>query len=395
LGKVVLSNSCIIYYHGNDWDGVRARQRYLMEAMSTYAHVIYLDGSYASGRGRVTVLHPSTRVTVIKGLTSMLAAFERRKMSALGRMYAAWKLSDLKKFDHVMFWSSETWQRPYRFIRHDALIYDCIDPFFLTDAEAIREADRREIEQLRRADLVFASAASLLDRCQQFNPRSTLLNNGCEPADYADHLVESAMRPAWWPETSAPVAAYLGTLDWRVDLDLLLEVCAKSTSIHFVLAGYVLPECAEKVRRLQALPNVTCPGKISLRDGQFLLRECAVGLIPFIASPVNDAINPVKMYAYALMGKPIVGTRVRELASRPEFVWCATTAEGFVSMLHRALADGRDPAVRSRLIRAAQENTWSNRATQAWKAICGRFGNANGSQDTGGERCKLAAAASS
>ena len=33
----------------------------------------------------------------------------------------------------LVFWNAENWQRPYRFIPHAWLIYDCIDPSFSVD----------------------------------------------------------------------------------------------------------------------------------------------------------------------------------------------------------------------------------------------------------------------
>lgn len=365
--------SCIIYYHGNDWSWTQARQQYLMAAMSRYVDVIYLDNSYAS-KGRVTFRQVTPHVTVVKGLVPMMRAMERRKLTPMIPLFAAWKLARIRRgYDRVMFWNAESASQPYRFIRHDRLIYDCIDPPFNNDpgltAAVIVENDRREIEQIERADLVFASAASLQEHCARHHKRVILLNNACEPAEYDAALVHSAPCPAWWPSSDRPVAAYLGTIDWRVDLNLLHGVCAANPHLSFIVAGHVLPHLQDKMRALAQLPNVVCPGRIDVPEGRFVLSRCAVGLIPFTPGEMNDAINPVKMYAYALLGKPVVGTTVRELKTHPKFVDCADTVDAFSIALRNALVKSNDPEAARRLTAIALANTWEGRAAEAWPVL--------------------------
>jgi hypothetical protein len=86
---------------------------------------------------------------------------------------------------------------------------------------------------------------------------------------------------------------------------------------------------------------------------------------------MNDAINPVKLYMYALLGKPVVGTNVRELASRPQVVRVGRTAEEFAARVGEAVAASKDPAERERMTRFALANTWEHRAEVALKVIEG------------------------
>ncbi len=196
-----------------------------------------------------------------------------------------------------------------------------------------------------------------------------ILNNACEPREYSPELLAAANQPNWWPEFEKPLAAYLGTLDARFDFNAVEELCAKSQDTHFVLAGTILPEYEHRVERLIQLGNVTCPGRVSVEDGRYLLSHCAVGLIPFTPGTMNDAINPVKMYAYSLLGKPIVGTDVHELRIRPEIALVGKTGGELAERLRDAIIMSRHPESIERLRSFALENTWQHRADMAWSII--------------------------
>jgi len=368
--QFTLSDSpCIFFYHGCDWNDVPARQQYLMGAMARRVPVVFFDGG-TDKLWRVTFEQPRENVTVVRGITSICQRLHQRGMDRLATAWARWQLRKLpRKFGRVIFWCAENWLRPYRFIRHDALIYDCIDPCFSQDAAVIEAAHQRDIDAMSRADLVFATAESLAEFCQLHHDQVVLLNNACDPDDYAPALVESAAKPAWWPNTQSPIAAYLGSLDWRFDFQAVSAACRDCKDMHFILAGNQLQGYSGDLKALMDLTNVTCPGRISVEDGRYLLSRCAVGLIPFTAGPMNDAINPVKMYAYALLGKPMAGTAVRELLSRPRVVTTAASAPDFGKAVAKAAEKRNNPAVAENLRQFALANTWEHRAGRAWESM--------------------------
>jgi glycosyltransferase involved in cell wall biosynthesis len=353
---------CIVFYHGNDWDGVRARQRYLMQALSAHFRILYLDGTPAR-RGWITVRRPQPGVTVVAGLVSVLAALERRSLGWLAHLAGqVFSLFFRRRAESFIFWNAENWACPFRFIPHERLVFDCIDPSFTEDAGIMAAFGRRESQLLKAADLVFASASSLFDSCSRENAHTHLLNNACEPADYTGELLQAAQRPAWWPAAGGPVAAYLGSLDRRFDYALMTKVAQRLPQISFILAGTVIPECAAMIEGLQTLPNVICPGRISVEHGRYLIAHCSAGIIPFLRGPMNDGVNPVKLYAYALMGKPIVGTPIRELSERPESALIGHSPEEFANHL-LAVVDGLPSApAPDRLRGLARKNTWKVRA---------------------------------
>ncbi len=294
-----MSDACIVYYHSCPWDGIPGRQRYLMEALSRHLPIIYIEEA-SDHPWRVTYDCPSSNVTRVRGLANNLVKFERRKWKIVPKLWCRWHLNWLRrKYRHVLFWNAENWLRPYRFIPHDRLVFDCIDPSFSENPADNASFTARENEILRSADVVFASSVALAEHCRGVHADVTLLNNACQPREYDAALLERAPRPPWWPTSDHPIAAYLGTIDERFDFAAMDTACRLNPGVHFILAGNVIPSLAGRVAQLKLLPNVTVTGRVSLEEGRYVLAHCAIGLIPFLAGPMSDAINPVKLYAYA------------------------------------------------------------------------------------------------
>ncbi len=362
---------CVVYAHGNDWDGVRSRQRYLMEALSQYIPVVYLDGSsHEKGQGRVTLHNVTDRVTVMRGLMRPMVSLKLRKFERPSKLWGWWHTRWIrKKYRKIIFIDSENWLRPYRFIPHDKLVFDCIDPCFDRSPRVMQEFEEREIEVLKASSAVFVTAEALVDFAKKHNSSVYILNNACAPSDYAPELVNSSMKPVWWPGGNKKIAAYLGAIDWRFDFDFAVRAAEDHPAVDFVFAGNILGEIQERSKKLASLPNVCMPGRISVEEGRFVLAHCDIGLIPFTTGEMNDAINPVKMYAYCYLGKPIAGSAVRELTIRPEIVDTGATPQEFSTAVTKALERSENPVEKQKLMEFARANTWEKRAEEAWKVI--------------------------
>ena len=360
---------CIVYAHGNDWDGVRSRQRYLMEALARYVPIIFLDGNWDK-KGQITLREAAPNVTVVRGLAKPMVQLKLRNLEKFSYLWGWWNTRWIRrKYRKILFLDSENWLRPYRFIPHDVLVFDCIDPCFDRSPQVLAEFELREKEILTQANAVFATAASLYEAAGRINPNVTLINNACAPEDYAPELLKAAPRPGWWPEGDRAIAAYLGSVDWRFDIDMAQRAAEDHPDVTFIIAGTLIHEVEERCSGLKSLPNVIMPGRISVEEGRYLLANCSIGLIPFTLGEMNDAINPVKMYAYAFLGKPVAGSAVRELTARPHVADTGATPGAFSAAVSRALMRARDPEEAVRLKQFACENTWEKRAEQAWAVL--------------------------
>ncbi len=340
-----------------------------MSAMAAHLPVVFLDGRPAE-RGRVSSYSPQENVVVVRGLASLMIALRRRGLEALLPPLAARHLRrHIPRGARTLFWSMDNWLKPEKYVRPDVLIHDCIDPCFSDDPDDCAAFEQRERATLQASGQVFATAEILVEKCRPLSPGVRLLNNACSPEEYSPALVESTQKPSWWPERMAPVVGCLSSLDWRVDFDMLAFACEQHPDHEFVFAGNIIPECREQAERLRRYPNATLPGRVDVAEGRYLLSRCAVGLIPYSVCAMNDAINPVKLYAYSLLGKPVVGTAIRELVSRPDIALTGRTPAEFSAAISCGLSLTSDESYVRRLQAFAFANTWENRAREAWEII--------------------------
>lgn len=361
-------NICIVYYYG-DWGALGGRQNCIMKAVARYYPVFFLEDC-EDNRWRITSNSPSPGVTAIRGLVAICNRLERFGFGWLSKLLGWWFVKGLrKKYSTIIFWNSKTGKCPYRFIPHDKLIYDCIDPPFCAGSKDAFL--RQESELIKRSDMVFATAETLFKRCKSENSNTYLLNNACELSVYTKEKIALAKKPKWWPSRGRPIAAYLGTLDWRFDCDVIREAVVSNPEVDFVIAGRVNKEMVDGVRRIKEFDNVVFPGMLSLEEGCYLISRCSVGLIPFTKCEMNDAINPVKFYMYMLMGKPVVSTAIHELKIREKMnqVFCGETSQDFAGAIAVAIENGRDQSLIYEAREFAMENTWECRAVEAQKHI--------------------------
>jgi glycosyltransferase involved in cell wall biosynthesis len=339
-----------------------------MQALSRVVPIYYIEDSEDS-RWLITRHQVKQNVVVVRGLMPAWVRFERRGWLCAQKLWAYFLRDIRKSHRRIILWEAMNWLRCFRYVDHDLMIYDSIDPCFSEDPEELSSFNIRERQYFARADVVFASANALQETAMLARKEVFLVNNACEPGDYTETLIANDVKPSWWPAVDRPVAAYLGSLDARFDFSLIHSVAQRMPDIQFVLAGIQLREFGTSISELRALPNVTLPGLVSLADGRYLMSRCQVGLIPFTPGAMNDAINPVKMYAYAYLGKPMVGTSIRELVSRPDLVYTANSADHFAEQLRNAIRDTYNPRRKQSLRLFGEQNTWEHRADQVVKIL--------------------------
>ena len=349
--------ACIVYFHGNDWDGVPGRQARLMEAMSHYLPVIFLDGT-RDARFRVTMRRPSPRVVVVRGLVSILAALSRRGWHTAARIFARRALAKITApYRRVIFWGAENWFQFERFVPHDVFVHDSIDPCFDERHTAIFAG--REGVLRRKAAVVLCTAEQLLREAKNDNPQSYLIPNACAEADFA--APNDGFVPAEGTgEHPRPVIGYLGSIDSRLDLETLAHAATHLRECSFVLAGPVVPGQEARLQALRALHNVFFVGPKFGAQAGITTRSFDVGLIPFLPGKISDALNPVKMYTYLAAGIPVVTTWIHECVQHRGWVHASRTPADFVTSIERALK--HDAAEKARLVAFARRNTWAQRA---------------------------------
>ena len=251
-------------------------------------------------------------------------------------------------------------------IPHRHLVFDLVDDLAAYD-EVSPGAGHVEAaigDIVRRADLLVVTARTLADRYGSLARRIEHIPNGYNSALFSPSSVGSP--PETLESVSRPILGFIGTLFSFLDFDLLEHVARVHHDKSLVLVGPVEESVRDSVARLARLPNVThvsgqpqalIPGYIATFD---------VCLNPFRASRVADSVNPLKVYEYLAMGKPVVSTPMEGLQREAagQVVSFATGREEFCREIDRSL---------TRDVQDAEEERRAAVVSYSWERLFDRL----------------------
>ncbi len=243
-------------------------------------------------------------------------------------------------------------------------LYDITDDW-VQAARGEREHRRLETADatlLARCDEVVVCSVGL-SRAKGATRPVTLIPNGVDVERYR-HPYD---RPPDLPDAS--IALYAGTLhEDRLDLDLVLKTAAllAENGGRLVLLG---PDSlsTRNTGRLEASPGVLLLGPRPRQDVPAYLQHADALVVPHLVDDFTDSLDPIKLYEYRAVGRPIVSTPVagfRDFAGEPGVEVAA--AESFATAVLLAVREPVPTGIR------AQVADWSERG-QAMRAVIDRL----------------------
>lgn len=243
------------------------------------------------------------------------------------------------------------------------VLYDCMDDWeTFNNLGAFNISEEAPLS--KECDVLVVTGAELVRKFGDRGLNPVLARNG---ADF----------PFFWQarpndllaDVPKPIVGYFGAIaDW-IDLDLIYGVAKSRPQYSFILIGQVF---GRDVSRLEALPNVRLLGNKPYSEIPSYLYNFDVCTIPFLINQVTKATDPVKLYEYFSLGKPVVATEMAELRQCGDLVYLAANAVDFAKQLDAAISES-GTALRDRRIEFAKANTWSSRVSDIDRAVRDAF----------------------
>lgn len=183
-------------------------------------------------------------------------------------------------------------------------LYDITDDWLLADRDAAtlgRLATHEEALMARAGEVVVCSDSLVATKSAR-RP-VTLLHNAVDAA-----IARPTARPADLP--SGPVAVYVGTLHSdRLDVGLCVETAqALAGSGRLVLVGPDALTGSERERL-----DAAGVARLGARDRRLIpayLQHADVLVVPHVVDDFTDSLDPIKLYEYRAVGRPVVSTPV-------------------------------------------------------------------------------------
>lgn len=264
-------------------------------------------------------------------------------------------------FKHPLIWTYHPFMMgAIKNLDHGTVLYHCVDnlgEFPGVDSAGIRTS---EIELLKLADVVFATAPSLARRCRQYNRNTHYLPNVVD-AEHFGKALELGPVPADLACIPEPRLCYHGVLsDFKIDFQLLLEVARLRPEWNWILIGEQREgQNSSFVAELGALPNVHMLGYKPYTQLPDYLRGMQLGMLPSLINEYTRGMFPMKYYEFIAAGLRIVSTPLAFSAECTDAMAIGRDAEGFVAAIESQLEKG---SIAIRDIKSlVGDNTWQKR----------------------------------
>lgn len=210
-----------------------------------------------------------------------------------------------------------------------------------------------EDEFIPKADYVIVTSQGLLETKISKNENTVLVKNG---VDF--NLFNKAYNPERFEKTQK-VIGYVGSVDFRLDYDLLESLITALPDHLFHFVGRISDQSGKD--RLDVYDNVTFFGGQQPDDIPPLMRHFDLGLIPFVKNEFTKNVYPLKVNEYLAAGIPVVSTDFASLDDFKEHISIGQDHPDFIQKVKEELSLDSLQQVEARLA-VAKSNDWSARA---------------------------------
>jgi glycosyltransferase involved in cell wall biosynthesis len=368
----------IVYFGTHDWSAMRQRAQQLAVRLAARHRVLYVNPCYYSAPGyirdRLTKRGTRGAIWAVEQVSEKLQVASFPPLLPKGPEYPSLArinftlqlpfirstLAQLEMHDPVLWFVTPADRALIGKLGERLTVYDCMDLHvgFHEGVTAARIA-AEEVRLLRAVDVVFASSPQLVEHCRPHNPNVHLVRNGVDLANFSGSF------PSLPDASPSLVLGYMGYIGPWMDVDLLIALARAYPQATLSLVGPVRTD----LKGLDSLPNVRLWGERPYQEMGRFVQSFDVCLIPFAINALTEAVNPVKLYEYLALGKPVVSTALPELRHYDDVSYVAEDHAGFLEAVARALAEGDNPALANRRRACAEANRWEQRADEVMKVL--------------------------
>jgi glycosyltransferase involved in cell wall biosynthesis len=234
--------------------------------------------------------------------------------------------------------------------------------YYMTDDYSqFSNVDRRGIAAMeedlcRRADIVFATSRTLVEKKKPWNPETHLASHGVDHAHFARVFSDEV---AVAPEMAAlprPIIGFFGLVQDWIDVDALGHIAAAHPEWSVVVIGQVHVEIGHLARH----KNLHWLGRKPYESLPSYCKAWSVGIMPFAINELTRNVNPIKLREYLSAGLPVVSSDIPEVRHYPDLCLIGRDRDELVAQCERAIAEDTPEKRRARSD-AMREETWEKK----------------------------------
>lgn len=349
----------ILYFAPIPYNALKQRPQFLAEQLAKQHEVYYVEPTisilksitshnydYKSHTYRVT---PHLKVLRLSGLFMAYRSLELFDILHLNTVSERLQLHRIATDCDLLWVGYPVWYNLVRGIRNKTVVYDKMDDnALITQNSLLRKFIlHTEPKLIRKASCVFVTAQKFYEEIQSQNKNTVLLPNAVS----SDMFLQTKTNN----NSGKRVFGYVGTIGHWFDFKAIQMILAADERNHVVLAG---PCEQKKINH----PRLTYLGTVSHDKIPKVIQSFDIALYPFLQNDLLDTIDPVKIYEYLALNKPVLAVKSRETEKFGRFVSMYENEEDLKTFSCRDFQVPFD--TEEKRIRFVNENCWKARADQ-------------------------------
>jgi glycosyltransferase involved in cell wall biosynthesis len=236
-------------------------------------------------------------------------------------------------------------------------VYYCTDEwsaFSYIDTEKVIEQERRLCE---KADIVFATSHSLVERKKRYNPETYLASHGVSYAHFSQALSDETRVHPEIADLPKPILGFFGLIQDWIDIELFAYLAKQRPDWSIVVIGKSMVDDSE----LRKYPNIRLIPRRPFEELPQFCKGFDLGLCPFRINELTRHVNPIKLREYLCAGLPVVSTDLPECRYYGDSCGIARSHPEFLALAEQAL---REDSPEKRLERSEKMKfeSWKNKA---------------------------------
>lgn len=280
---------------------------------------------------------PFHRFAIIKKINIRIATLEL--------IFIIWLKYKTKNY---IFWTFSLQHEvfPDQFPKKFTKIYDCVDYVTSDNSHLDKQWKNAENRIIKHSDICFANSNILFNKL-----KSRHRNVYKVPVGFNLRLIKNykTIVPRVIKSIPTPRIIYSGTINMRLNFRLMYSVAKKTPQYSYVFIGAIDNNfgCSSNhlldgyIRKLSSLSNVFFVPEQSKTMMGNIIAHSTVGIIPYNLDNQFALYSfPVKTLEYLYHSKPILATKIHELAQLSPLITIVKNQKDFIEKLHKLETNG-------------------------------------------------------
>lgn len=294
------SYDMIVFSHLR-WDFVYQRPQHLISRISKEYKTLFIEeplpdqpDMYDDDGFDLEIINPNLSVL-------------KPRVNSIGRIQHILRRLNIDKIKLAWFYSP-AFMEVLNGISAEHVIYDCMDELSLfKGAPSILREQEEELLQL--ADLVMTGGISLYEEKSRLSPYVHCFPSSVDFSHFKK-VKNDLEIPTDILTISKPIVGYIGVIDERIDMELLMKTARLLPDVNFVMIGPLAKILEEDLAKAD---NIHYLGMKPYESLPNYLKAFDVAMMPFSLNDATKFISPTKTLEYMAADLPIVSTGIKDV----------------------------------------------------------------------------------